>query len=120
MFFYHVKILDNSQCPVAREAWLLDELERALQTLGSDVNKAKSVLSSSPWIERELEAPAVSILEEAVQIGLERYVTLKLDQRRMSSRTQSTLLLTALLPSVRQSNSDPRLKIVPLLLKRGF
>jgi hypothetical protein len=60
------------------------------------------------------------VLEEAVQIGLERYVSLKLDQHRINSGTQSTLLLTALLPTIRQSNPDPRLKIVPLLLKKGF
>jgi hypothetical protein len=120
MFFYHIKILDDGQCPVAREGRLLDELEKALQTLGSEVTKAKSVLSSSRRIGRELEASAVSVLEEAVQIGLKRYISLKLDQRSMNPETKSTLLLSALLPTIRHSNPDPRLKIVPLLLEAGF
>jgi hypothetical protein len=120
IFFYHIKILDDGQCPVAREARLLDELERALQTLGSEVTKAKSVLSSSRRIGTESEAPAVSVLEEAAQIGLKRYISLKLDQRRMNPETESTLLLSALLPTTRHSNPDPRLEIVPLLLKAGF
>lgn len=120
IFFYHVKILDDGQCPVTREARLLDELERALQSLGSEVTKEGQVLSSSRRVGRELEAPAVSVLEEAVYIGLERYVSLKLDQYHMDSETQSTLLLTALLSNIHRPNLDDRLKIVSLLLKKNF
>lgn len=119
--FYHIEILENKQYPVATEARLLDELDGALRKHGSAVVEAKSMLSSSRLGERSFSSTHVSVLEEAVHKGLQRYVSMKLDeQSNLTPAMRSDLLLAALLRSAHRSNPDPRVRMVPLLLERGF
>lgn len=63
----------------------------------------------------------VSVLEAAVQIGFCRYVSTKLDAiPLLPPETQSALLINALSPVARLSNSNSHLKMVTMLLERGF
>ncbi|KAE9367360.1 hypothetical protein N431DRAFT_415963 [Stipitochalara longipes BDJ] len=121
MFFYHIEALEDEKYPVATEVRLLDQLETTLRVHGSVVTDARLVLPSSRRMGLNVHA---TVLEEAAQRGLQRYVSTKLNEPPgLISEMQSNLLLAALLPSHLSSRKNLDhwwLPIVSMLLRAGL
>jgi hypothetical protein len=120
IFFYHVRVLEeDTKYPIRIEVRLLDELDKALKKHSEVVDSARSVLSNreghEPYSDGDL-----SVLDTAVQIGLHRYVSVKLDRHSLSTSRQANLLLTALVLAKERTNKIPPTQMVSLLLQRGF
>ena len=118
-FFDHVRVLEeDTKYPITIEVRLLDELDKALKK-HSEVNSARLVLSNLRRHE-PYHSGDVWVLDAAVQIGLHRYVSVKLDLHSLSTSRQTNLLLTALESAQERTNKIPPTQMVSLLLQRGF
>jgi hypothetical protein len=119
-FFNHIGVLEeDTKYPITIEVRLLDELDKALKKHSEVANSARLVLSDFGR-----HAPHYSgdvwVLDTAVQIGLHRYVSVKLERHSLSTSRQANLLFTALVSAMEGTNRIPPMQMVSLLLQRGF
>jgi hypothetical protein len=119
-FFYHIVGLEmDTKYPITIEVRLLDELDKALKKHSEVVDSASSALFGrrrhEPYSDGDL-----SVLDAAVQIGLHRYVSVKLERHSLSTSRQTNLLLNALASATEGIIKFNSIQMVSLLLQRGF
>ena len=120
-FFYHVRVLEeDTKYPITIEVRLLDELDKALEKHSKVVDSKCVLLFNRGGHEPNYSDGDLSVLDKAVQIGLHRYVSVKLDLHSLSTSRQTTLLLTALESAQKRTNKICPTQMVSLLLQRGF
>lgn len=119
-FFYHIEVLEeDTKYPITIEVRILDELDKTLkqhsEVVDSDVFHSTCSALSGRWRYEPYSDGDLSVLDAAVQIGLRRYVLVKLERHSLSTSRQANLLLTAL-----RRNRASATQMVSLLLQRGF
>ena len=112
----HIKILEDSLSTLTAEVRILDQLDKTMK-------KHDDALGSTLYIEGwggPLSTGELSVMNKAAQIGLRRYLLVKVNEESFPASERAELLLSALLSSGSAQKPTSRFGIVSFLLDQGF